>query len=239
VLETARAAVRERSFDYDRARARLAPARARGSADACACIVVHAPVSGVVLRVLRESEGVVPAGTPLVEIGDPKDLEIVVDLLSADAVRVQPGDEVTIEQWGGGDLHGRVRRVEPYGFTKVSALGIEEQRVNAVVDLTDPPELWRRLGHGYRVEARIVLWRTEDAVKAPLSALFRVRAEDGDAAGWAVFAEERGRARLREVTRGQHNGHEVEIVSGLEPGQRVVLHPSNRVVDGAPIVRRH
>jgi HlyD family secretion protein len=238
-LETARAGVQERSFEYDRARARLTPARQRAADGTCACIKVHAPVSGVVLRVLRESEGVVPAGTPLLEIGDPKDLEIVVDLLSADAVRVDPGDEVLIEQWGGGELlHGRVRRVEPYGFTKVSALGIEEQRVNAVVDLTDPPEQWKRLGHGYRVEARIVLWRGEDVVKLPLPALFRSRAPAGADSEWAVFVEERGRARLRPVSRGQHNGLEVEIAAGLEPGQRVVLHPSDRVVDGARITAR-
>ena len=180
-----------------------------------------------------------PAGTPLLEIGNPVDLEIVVDLLSADAVRVDPGDEVLIEQWGGGEpLHGRVRRVEPYGFTKVSALGIEEQRVNAIVDLTDPPERWKRLGHGYRVEARIVLWRGEDVVKLPLPALFRGRAPAGADSEWAVFVEERGRARLRPVSRGQHNGLEVEITAGLEPGQRVVLHPSDRVVDGARITAR-
>jgi HlyD family secretion protein len=241
-LENARAAVQERSFEADRARARLATSSRRHPADVeCSCIPIRAPVSGVVLRVLRESAGVVPAGTPLLEIGDPTDLEVVVDLLSADAVRVEPGNEVRIEDWGGGDpLRGRVRRIEPYGFTKVSALGIEEQRVNAVVELTDPPERWRRLGHGYRVETRIVLWRGEDVVKLPLTALFRPRARDGSEAdpGWAVFVEEGGRARLRAVTRGHANGLEVEVASGVEPGQRVVLHPSDRVADRVRITER-
>jgi HlyD family secretion protein len=258
-LENARAALLARSFEYDRARAQAQRPR-KGQASEALFIPVHAPVSGRVLRVLRESAGVVQPGEPLLEIGNPQDLEIVVDLLSADAVRVEPGQEVLIEQWGGGQmLHGRVRRVEPYGFTKVSALGIEEQRVNVVIDLSDAPEQWRRLGHGYRVETRIVLWRGEDVVKLPLSALFR--APDGAGAGagaaagtggggggaaersaasadWAVFVVEKGRARLRSVSRGRHNGLEVEIQSGLEPGERVVLHPSDRVMDGVRLVAR-
>jgi HlyD family secretion protein len=224
-----------------------------------------------VLRVVRESAGVVTPGEPLVEIGDPQDLEIVVDLLSADAVRVEPGQEVWIEQWGGGEmLKGKVRRVEPYGFTKVSALGIEEQRVNVIIDFADAPEKWQRLGHGYRVETRIVLWRGDDVIKLPLSALFRssdgasaaqtesvdtqgVGAAGGSAAGavgdsaaaraitaadWAVFVEENGKARLRKVMRGHHNGLEVEIAGGLEPGERVALHPSDRVQDGVGVEPR-
>jgi HlyD family secretion protein len=258
-LENARAALLARSFAYDRARAQAERPR-KGQGGEALFIPVHAPVSGRVLRVLRESAGVVQPGEPLLEIGDPQDLEIVVDLLSADAVRVEPGQEVLIEQWGGGQvLHGRVRRIEPYGFTKVSALGIEEQRVNVVIDISDPPEQWRRLGHGYRVETRIVLWRGEDVVKLPLSALFR--ATDGAAAGtsagagsggvgagaaersaasadWAVFVVEKGHARIRSVSRGRHNGLEVEIQSGLEPGERVVLHPSDRVMDGVRVVAR-
>jgi HlyD family secretion protein len=139
-----------------------------------------------VLRVLQKSEGVVSASTPLVEVGDPRELEIVVDLLSADAVRVQAGQRVYIEGWGEPEpLNGVVQRVEPFGFTKISALGIEEQRVNVIIDFTDPPEKWQRLGHGYRVEPRIVLWEADDVLKIPLPALFR----DGD--GWAVFAEQR------------------------------------------------
>jgi len=252
-LENARAALLARSFEYDRARAQAERPRKDPRGEAL-FIPVHAPVSGRVLRVLRQSAGVVQPGEPLLEIGDPQDLEIVVDLLSADAVRVEPGQEVLIEQWGGGQmLHGRVRRIEPYGFTKVSALGIEEQRVNVVIDLSDSPEQWQRLGHGYRVEARIVLWRGENVMKLPLSALFRVQdgasagsAESGSGAAersaasadWAVFVVEKGRARLRPVSRGRHNGLEVEIQSGLEPGERVVLHPSDRVMDGVRVVAR-
>jgi HlyD family secretion protein len=245
-LENARAALQARGLQRERARART-----RGAADEYIGIPVVAPVSGRVLRVVRESAGVVQPGEPLLEIGDPRDLEIVVDLLSADAVRVEKGQEVLIEQWGGGDLlHGRVRRVEPYGFTKVSALGIEEQRVNVVIEFTDPPEKWQRLGHGYRVETRIVLWRGDDVVKVPLSALFRADGANGHpggagagsradaAADWAVFVEERGRARLRPVSRGHHNGLEVEITSGLDQGARVVLHPSDRVVEGVGVESR-
>jgi HlyD family secretion protein len=239
-LENARAALLARELLTERAtaRSRGAGAAKRDDSD-CVCIPVLAPVPGRVLRIVRESAGVVQPGDPLVEIGDPRDLEIVVDLLSADAVRVEPGQEVRIEQWGGGEpLHGRVHLVEPYGFTKVSALGIEEQRVNVIIRFTDPPEQWQRLGHGYRVEARIVLWRGEGVVKLSLSALFRAHAHDGAESGWAVFVAERGRARLREVARGRHNGLEVEITAGLEPGQRVVLHPSDRVADGARIAER-
>jgi HlyD family secretion protein len=249
-LENARAALLARSAEVERARANARGAPPSGGETECACISVRAPVSGRVLRVLRESAGVVQPGEPLIEIGDPQALEIVVDLLSADAVRVEPGHEVLIEQWGGGELlHGRVRRVEPYGFTKVSALGIEEQRVNVIIDFADEPEKWQRLGHGYRVETRIVLWRGVGVVKLPLSALFR--ADDGAAAqgagaasraaaaaDWAVFVEDGGRARLRRVKRGHHNGLEVEIVEGLEPGERVVLHPSDRVADGVRLVER-
>jgi HlyD family secretion protein len=252
-LDNARAALLERKLQQERPGS--PPGGAGAGGEDCVCIPVKAPVSGRVLRVARESAGVVQPGEPLIEIGDPRQLEIVVDLLSADAVRVESGQEVLIEEWGGGAiLRGRVRRVEPYGFTKVSALGIEEQRVNVVIDFTDPPEKWQRLGHGYRVETRIVLWRGEDVVKLPLSALFRA---DGTAHGdssavsagggastrsvgadWAVFVDEKGRARLRPVARGHHNGLEVEIAGGLEAGERVVLHPSDRVVDGVRLEAR-
>ncbi len=234
-VETARAALQERSFELDRAEARLvSPLQSQAEeADCDACIPVRAPVSGRVLRVLHESEGVVQPGQPLIEIGDPRDLEIVVDLLSADAVRVEPGQVVHVEEWGGeGRLAGVVRRVEPYGFTKVSALGIEEQRVNVIVDFADAPERWKRLGHGYRVETRIVVWEQDGVLKLPLSSLFRHGEE------WAVFVVEGGRARLRSVERGRHNGLEAQILSGLEAEERVVLYPSDRVADGVRVAGR-
>jgi HlyD family secretion protein len=231
-LDEARAALRVRESELVQARARLmAPglARRRRGAD-CDCVDVYSPVSGSVLRVLQESEAVVASGTPLVEIGNPGDLEIVVDLLSTDAVRVQPGQPVRIEAWGGaGDLAGRVRRVEPFGFTKVSALGIEEQRVNVIIDFTEPPERWRRLGHGYRVEPRIVLAAAESALKVPRAALFR------DGGKWAVFRRDGGRAQLQHVELGLASGLEAEITQGLAEGDEVVLQPGDRVSDGTRI----
>jgi len=234
VLETARAAFQERIFELDRAQARLvSPIETRERGGECACIPLRAPVSGRVLRVIRESEGPVQAGDPLLEIGDPSQLEVVVDLLSADAVKVEPGARAILEEWGGGEpLEARVRRVEPYGFTKISALGIEEQRVNVILDFAEPREKWRALGHGYQAEVRIVLWEGEDVLKLPLSALFR----DGER--WAVFAAGNGVARLRHVERGRHNGLEAQIVAGLEAGEKIVLYPSNRVADGVRVVAR-
>jgi HlyD family secretion protein len=233
-LAEAEAQLAMRASELDRAQATLlAPSAARGSREDCDCVSVYAPVSGAVLRVLQESENVVASSTPLVEIGDPRELEIVVDLLSADAVRVRPGQRVYVEAWGEPEaLNGVVQRVEPYGFTKVSALGIEEQRVNVIIDFTDPPERWQRLGHGYRVEPRIVLWETAAALRIPLPALFR----EGER--WAVFVEEGGRAVLRHVEVGRDNGLEVQIASGLAAGERVVLHPSDRVAEGVRLEER-
>lgn len=232
--EEARAALRVREFELEQARARvLSPTLARRTADDCDCVDVYSPVSGSVLRVLQESEAVVASGTPLIEIGNPGELEIVVDLLSRDAVRVEPGQKVLIEAWGGGPpLNGVVRRIEPFGFTKVSALGIEEQRVNVLVDLTDPPERWQRLGHGYRVEPRIVLAEAADVLKVPRAALFRA---DGR---WSVFLNDSGRAVLRTVELGLENGLEAEVRSGLAAGEQVVLQPGDRVSPGVRLRER-
>ncbi len=222
-----------RDFQVEQARAQLvAPTEARSRSD-CECVNVYSPVDGQILRLIHESESVQPAGAALIEIGDPTDLEIVVDLLSSDAVKVEAGQRVVIEEWGGDSaLEGTVNRVEPYGFTKVSALGIEEQRVNVIVDLSDPSEKWARLGHGYRVEASIVIWEADAVLKAPMSALFR------QGRRWAAYAVEDNRARVRTVEVGRRNGLVAEIVSGLEPTATVVLNPGDRVSEGVEVTSR-
>lgn len=234
-VETARASLRVREFEVQTAAAALAnPAsNGKGPDSASCCFEVRAPVSGTILKVYQESEAVVSAGTPLVEIGDPADLEIVVDLLSTEAVGVSPGDEVLIEDWGEPrTLEGRVRRIEPLGFTKVSALGIEEQRVNVIVDFVDPPEKRKRLGHGYRVLAKIVQWRGDDVLTVPLSALFRVDDK------WALFRVEDDRAHQVLVEVGHMNGRLAEIRSGIKTGDTIVLHPSDTVRDDTRVMAR-
>jgi HlyD family secretion protein len=197
-------------------------------ADERPCVDVRAPVAGRVLRIFEESERIVAAGMPLVEIGDPASIEIVVDILSTDAVRVSPGARVSIEEWGGeGSLEARVHLVEPSAFTKVSALGVEEQRVNVIAHLASPEP---RLGDRYRVEARIVLWEGEDVIQVPASALFR------HGTAWAVFVVDGGRARLREIEVGHLATFDAEIVRGLTVGETVILHPSDRVSDGTRVV---
>ena len=230
-LATSQAALQVRRFELERARAQLlSPVATTASRADCDCVSVTAPVSGEVLFIPNESERVVQAGEPLLQIGDPTDLEIVVDFLSTDAVRIEPGQVVLIERWGGDeDLLGRVRRVEPFGFTKVSALGIEEQRVNVIIDLTSPREVWQSLGHGYQLEARVVLWRSDDVLSVPLTAMFR----EGEQ--WAVFVLEDGRARLRVLEIGRRNGIAARVLSGLQAGDRVILHPSNRVQEGTRV----
>jgi HlyD family secretion protein len=230
-VATARARLEVRRFELERAQAQLmSPVHTRAAHDLCECVPLLAPVSGRILRILHKSEGVVAAGERLVEIGDPTDLEVAVDFLSSDAVRVRPGQRVIVEQWGGGAaLSGRVRLIEPFGFTKVSALGIEEQRVNVIIDFTSPPIDWQRLGHGYQVEVRVVLWEGVGVRKLPLTALFR----NGDE--WAVFVQEDGHAQLRVVKVGRRTGLEVEIVEGVEVGGRVVVSPSDRISDGVRI----
>jgi HlyD family secretion protein len=195
-------------------------------------ITVRSPVDGVILRRLRESEGIVPAGEPLVEIGDTSRIEIVSDLLSADAVRIQSGSRVLIQRWGGiGALEGRVRRVEPSGFTKLSALGVEEQRVNVIIDFNDPASA-RQLGDGYRVEVRVVTWETAHALKIPTSSLFKT----GD--NWTVFRIVGDRAVLCQVEIGQRNSVEAEVLAGLSESDKIIVHPSDEVTDGVQITAR-
>jgi len=197
------------------------------------CVEVRAPQSGQVLRELQESERVVLAGSPLFEIGNAADLDVMVELLSSDAVRVSPGAEATIESTGlETPIRARVRLIEPAGFTKVSALGIEELRVRVFLDLETPADVWKRLGHDYRVFARITVWNSLDALRVPLSALFR----RGD--GWAVYCMEGGKAALTLVDVGHRNSDFAEALSGLKPQDVVVLHPGDRIVAGTRISRR-
>lgn len=194
---------------------------------------VTSPVDGRVLGVMQESEGVVQQGTPLLEIGDPRALEVVVDVLTSDAVAIRPGASVRIERWGGDSaLRGRVHRVEPSAFTRISSLGVEEQRVNVIVDLDEPPEQLRALGDGYRVEASILTWESPDVLQVPEGAVFRA----GE--GWAVYVVEGGTARLRPVRLGRRNGEQAEILEGLHQGERVVVYPGDSVLDGTRVEPR-
>jgi HlyD family secretion protein len=214
--------------ELELARARLIPSKSGGRVTD-----VIAPVSGVVLKRLRESESVVPVGDPLLEIGDPGSLEIIADLLSTDAVRISAGNSVRIEHWGGPNpLDGRVRRIEPSGFMKVSALGVEEQRVNVIVDFVDLPAAARQLGDGYRVEVRVVIWRDQAALKVPTGSLFR----RGDA--WAVFVVDNKRVRLQTVELGQRNDREGQILKGVSEAQTVILHPPDTLTDGVRVKLR-
>jgi len=190
---------------------------------------IAAPVSGIVLRVLRDSEGPVAAGEPILEIGRSEDIEIMVDLLSEDAVAVSVGDKVRVRGWGGPDLWGRVRVVEPYAFTKVSALGIEEQRANVAIDLDGPA---MGLGHGYRIRADIVTWQDDQALRVPMTALFKADNR------WSVYRLERGRARLTDVDIGHMNGRAAEVLAGLTAGDALIEHPSTRIQDGVRVRTR-
>lgn len=229
-LQSARFQVDVARADLKAAEATLAYSGAGGSGATPELVAVTAPVAGQLLKRFHESEGVVGAGAPLLEVGDPLSLEVEVDVLSRDAVRIAPGMAVELERWGGnGTLAGVVRTVEPVGFTKISALGVEEQRVLVIVDIVSPPEQWRRLGDGYRVEAVFILWQGADVLQVPSSALFR----HGD--GWALFVVEDGRARTRQVTLGHDGGINVEMRAGVRAGESVIAHPGDTVSDGVRV----
>jgi HlyD family secretion protein len=190
-------------------------------------VQVKAPANGRVLRVFEENARSVAAGTPVMEIGDPADLEVVVEVLSRDGAMIPPGTPVELEQWGGGEpLRAKVRLVEPAAFTKVSALGVEEQRVNVVADLLTPPDQRRNVGDAFRVEARIIVWEARDTLKAPVGALFRKGEQ------WAAFVVTDGRARLRMVKAGRSSGTETQVLEGLKQGEELILYPGSRVRDG-------
>jgi HlyD family secretion protein len=226
-------AVRVARFELDMARAAVASTTRPQAGGAADLLQVRAPVAARVLKLIQESEGAVASGQPLLEIGNPDSLEVEVEVLSTHAVKIAPGSKVILDRWGGEQaVEGTVRVVEPSGFTKISALGVEEQRVRVIVDFASPREAWQRLGDGYRVEARFVLWEADDVLQLPTSALFR----QGE--GWAVFAVEGGRARLTPVETGQRAGLVTQVVSGLDSGAQVVGHPDDRISDGTRVKPR-
>jgi HlyD family secretion protein len=229
---------RSAEFNVDVAEGKLEVARAAldyaaatpSDADAHQSVVVTAPVDGRVLKIIRESEGAVLRGQELIEIGDPTALEIEVELLSQDAVRLRPGMPVRLLRWGGPVvLQAAVRRIEPTGFTKFSALGVEEQRVLVICDITSPLDEWQALGDGYRVEAEFVIWEEDDVLQIPTSALIRRGAD------WAVFVVDEGRARVDTVTLGQQSGLAAQVLEGLPEGQLVIIYPGERVSEGARV----
>ena len=224
-LRSSEALIGVRRQELAAARAALMPSETQNGSD---MVAVIAPLSGQILTVNRESEGPIAQGTPIVEIGDLGSLECVADFLSEEAVRVKPGDLVTFTDWGGEPLPGRVRRVEPAGFTKVSALGIEEQRVNIVMDLSDPGAR-QNLGHGYRFVANIAVWEGTNRLVVPMSALFR------DADGWAVYVIAKGRAEWRSVEVGHTNRTYAEILGGVAEGTPVVVHPPRQLEAGTKV----
>lgn len=232
-LASAKAQLEVRRSERAAAAARLMdPLSPDAAANQVCCIEIRAPATGRVLKIYQDSEAVVPAGAPLIDIGDPLDLEVVAELLSTDAVQVQPGAPARIDGWGGPPVLGRVKRVDPAGFLKISALGIEEQRVNTVIDFVDPPEAGSRLGHDYRVIVHIATWNVDNALRVPISALFR-KGED-----WAVYVVREGRARPVIISIDHRNERVAEVVAGLSEGDRVILHPSDRIADGVRVIER-
>lgn len=235
-LTSAEAAITERQAHLASARARLIDIDGQTSAASALAkaINLYAPSNGQVLRIMQESETTLPAGTAILEIGNiDNDLEVVVDLLSSDAVQVTSGDKVIFSAWGGQEnLNGVVTRVDPWGFTKVSALGVEEQRVNAIIQFTDPHGSRRKLGHGFRVEAQIIVWQEENAILVPSSALFR------DGKQWSVFVVDTGTASIRTIEIGKDNGFTAQVLNGLEAGEQVVLYPAAELTDGVKVSQR-
>lgn len=225
--------VRVARFELEMARAAVTSADRLLRGAPSERLSVRAPVDARVLKLVRESEGAVRAGEPLLEIGNPESLEVEVEVLSTHAVKIAPGSRVILDRWGGDRaVEGRVRVVEPTGFTKISALGVEEQRVRVIVDFTTAREAWQRLGDGYRVEARFVIWEGDDVLQLPASALFR----QGE--GWAAFTLQDGRARLKPVEVGQRAGLRAQVLSGLEKGEQVITHPDDKIRDGARVKLR-
>lgn len=214
--------------DVEAAKAALSYSAAQGSTRGGEAVAIRAPTSGRLLKIVRDSEGVVNASQPLVELGNTQGLEVEVEVLSSDAVQIQAGMRVLLERWGGEyDLEAIVRLIEPVAFTKISALGVEEQRVLVILDITAPREQWESLGDQYRVEARFIVWEEPGVLQAPSSALFR---HEG---GWAAFRAVDGVAQVQPVEIGQRGGFRVQILSGLSEGDRIINHPGDTIEDGA------
>ncbi len=221
------AAVTAAKADLERAESLLGYSAAEHPGTSGKTVVLRSPESGRVLKLHRESEGVVAAAEPLIDIGDPASLEVKAEVLSADAVKLHRGTAVLFERWGGEcPLEGKVRVVEPSGFTKISSLGVEEQRVNVIVDFTSPPGLWKQLGDGYRLDTTFIVWESADVLQVPASALFR----KGE--GWALFTIENRRAKTVPVEVGRRNGISAEIVKGLPEGTPVITNPDDNIKDG-------
>ncbi len=228
-VEAAKFRLSSAAADVERERAGLVSVEAQQKQGG-RVVTLYPPTRCRILRIFEKSERVIPYGTPIAVLSDPNKIEIVADLLSTDAVKVRPGAPVIVENWGGpAPLRAKVRLVEPYGFTKVSALGIEEQRTNVIADFIDPPN---GLGDGYRVDVRVVLWESADVLKAPASALFRVGGQ------WSVFTVDEGRTRLRPVEVGHRNAAEAEILSGVAHGAVVVVHPPNDLKEDTRVTVR-
>lgn len=226
-------ALQAAAHELEASRAVLLQIAAPSASGSPGLLTLRSPISGVVLRLHQQSETLVPAGAPLIEVGNPADLEVVVDLLSADAVKVRPGFSALLSGWGGDTaLRGKVRLVEPSGFTKVSALGVEEQRVNVLVDFDEERARSIELGDGYRVEVGVIIWERERVLKVPTGALFRAGNE------WAIFTLREGRAVQTMVQIGQRNAVEAELLSGLSEGDTVLVHPGDTVQNGVAIVPR-
>ncbi len=236
-LDNAAARLRSAEFSVDVAKYQVEEARtalrfstAENGSKGLGKVSVRSPVNGSVLQVHHKSEGVVDAAQPLMTVGNPNALEVEVDVLSDDAVRIKPGMRVLLERWGGDEpLEARVRTIEPSGFTKVSSLGVEEQRVLVISDFTSSPQLWERLGDGYRVEAKFIIWEGSDILQVPESALFRHEK------GWSAFVIKDGKARRRPMEVGHRGGLVAEVISGLNEGDMVITHPDDSIEDGTRV----
>jgi HlyD family secretion protein len=230
VRDSSKAAVNAAKADLERAESVLRYSGAVQRGGAGETVVVRSPIDGTVLKLHRKSESVVNAGEPLLDLGNPGRLEVVAEVLSAQAVKIGQGMRVLFERWGAPHvLEGRVRVVEPSGFTKVSSLGVEEQRVLVIIDVTSPPPVWQNLGDGFRLDAAFVIWEEDNVLQVPESALFR----KGD--GWAVFTIENGKAKLRAVDVGRRSGIAAQVLSGISEGAPVITHPDDEIREGIKV----